>query len=457
MIINKTITILMYWISWLIIPLAIEFSTNLISGFFLIIKKIRYKTRNRKLDFYPLVSILIPVYNSESTLMQCLNSVASQNYPQNKMEVFLLNNQKTRGDSFKIFDTFKENNPNINIWWYDTSSGKAKALNLGILSSKGEYIINIDSDGWLDKNALKSLIIKFKSDSKISALTGVILIDPNYIKDTKNIFLKLLQKCESFEYLESFLIGRNFNSIFNSMYTLAGACSAFKRESLMQTQLYNFETVGEDTHMTFQIRDFTKGKILLAEETFFFVDPIESVDKLYAQRQRWQKGQMEVAKLFSKFHIGKFFDFFTKFPVRLLINDHTLVFPRLIWIFGMIFLYFKGYPTKILVFSNVFLYLMYVFISFFNFFIAYIYLEKQHITKKFLSKNVLIVFLLPIHRFINYWIRIAGIINSAYVNEKWDNISYKEEFKIFFNSIDKLYRKEFDKTIYKIKKEILDE
>ena len=457
MLINRTITIMLYWISWLIIPLTLEFLTNLVSGSILIGKKFLNKAMKHKLDYHPLVSILIPVYNSEKTLMQCLESIVSQTYPIECMEVLLLNNQSVRDESFEIFAEFKEKYPNLNIWWYDTSKGKAKALNLGILSANGDYIINIDSDGWLDKKAIENLIIKFKSDDSITALTGVILIDSDYIYKTRKFFLKLLQKCEAFEYMESFLIGRNFNSIFNSMYTLAGACSAFKRESLLKTQLYNFETVGEDTHMTFQIRDFAKGKILLSEETFFYVDPIESTHKLYTQRQRWQKGQMEVAKLFSSFHIGNIFDFFTKFPLRLLISDHTLVFPRLIWMFGMIFLYFKGYPTKLLLLSNVFLYFMYVLISFFNFLIYYTYLDNQKKIKKFLIKNIFIVFLLPVHRFINYWIRIAGIINSAYANEKWDGISYKEEVKIFFKGLEKLYKKQLDYVVNKIKKEILNE
>ncbi len=38
-----------------------------------------------------------------------------------------------------------------------------KALNHGIYNSTGQYIINIDSDGWLDKNAVKNIVRKFES------------------------------------------------------------------------------------------------------------------------------------------------------------------------------------------------------------------------------------------------------------------------------------------------------
>ncbi len=192
----------------------------------------------------------------------------------------------------------------MKIWWYDTKQGKSKALNHGIYNSTGQYIINIDSDGWLDKNAVKNIVRKFESNNKIISLTGVILIDVDLIEETKNSFLKAIQRCELFEYVESFLIGRNYQSVFNTMYTLAGACSAFRREALIKTNLYHHVTVGEDTHMTFQLRDLIGGHIVLCENAFFYVDPIEGVNRLYSQRQRWQRGQLEVGKLFFRLSSG---------------------------------------------------------------------------------------------------------------------------------------------------------
>lgn len=425
MISSRIVRDLIFWGSWLLIPLLWEYAVGLISAVVLFIKRVM-KQAAVQLPFYPLVSVLIPVYNSEKTLELCLQSVAGQEYPADKLEVLLLNNGK-RDESYTIFQRFQERHPNIRVRWYDAVSGKSKALNKGISNCCGKYIVNIDSDGWLDSRAIGRLVNRFEADPAIASMTGVILIDPELIDRTENPVLKQIQCCEQFEYMESFLVGRNFHSLFNSMYTLAGACSAFRRDALMRTSLYNFETVGEDTHMTFQIRESGGGRIVLCPDAFFYVDPIEGLDKLYAQRQRWQRGQLEVGKLFMEMHLGSIHEFFTKFSLRILISDHTLAFPRLIWIFGMIYMYFNDYPLKLLLGANALLYLLYVLNSSVFLLVSVCYLTDQHAMRRFALKNGLTVFWLPVFRFIVYWMRIAGIINSVTTEAKWNRKSFSDE------------------------------
>jgi putative glycosyltransferase (exosortase G-associated) len=336
---------MVFWGVWVLIPLMWEIGVCFLSGVMIIISKF-LEGKKKKLDYYPTISILIPIYNSATTLKACLDSVAAQSYDMSKVEIRLLNNQQIHDESYNIYQRFQEDHPHLKIWWHDTHAGKAKALNLGISYSQTEYVLNIDSDGWLDHRGLEAIVLKFESDPEISAVTGVVLIDPNLINATTSIFLKTGQRCEMFEYTESFLVGRNIASRFNAMYTLAGACSAFRRQSIIKTRMYNFDTVGEDTDMTFQVKKKTKGKVILCQDCFFYVDPIEGIDRMYTQRQRWQRGQLEVAHLHQKEHTGHIFNFFSKASFRILMTDHTLAFPRLIWMFGIIYLYFMGYPLK---------------------------------------------------------------------------------------------------------------
>ena len=114
------------------------------------------------------------------------------------------------------------------------------------------------------------------------------------IDETENFWLRLLRKTEYFEYCQAFLAGRNYQSESDSVFTMSGAFSAFRKSAILRTQLYNTDTVGEDTHVTFQVRDKLKLKVKLCENAFYYVDPIESFDKLYTQRQRWQRGENEV-------------------------------------------------------------------------------------------------------------------------------------------------------------------
>ena len=118
----------------------------------------------------------------------------------------------------------------------------------------------------------------------------------------------------------------------------------------------------EDTHVTFQVRFQMKKRVALCPNAIFFVDPIESLNKLYVQRQRWQSGELEVLHMFpkDKMNIGGIFiikDFVMR--IRILFMIDTFAFPRMIWYFAIICLAFINYPMKLIVTSLVFLFFLY--------------------------------------------------------------------------------------------------
>lgn len=440
---NKIIYDLLYWGIWIIIPLIWEIFVGLIAAFIVILRKRKLEKCTDSIDYYPPITILIPVYNSENTLEMCLQSIINSNYPKDKIEIYLIDNGSV-DNSRSIFEKIQNEYLNLKMWWLSSAKGKSKALNKGIFSGEGKYIINIDSDGWLDKNALINIVKYFETNDQLICATGVVLIDTKLIEKTKGFILKMIRLCELFEYVESFLIGRNYQSYFNSMYTLAGAFSAFRKENISRSQMYNFETVGEDTHMTFQMRQFFSGRIELCNNAFLFVDPIENLNKLYTQRQRWQRGQIEVAKLFEEFHFGNMFDFIKKFSIRILLSDHAMIFPRLIWLFGMVYLYFINYPLKLIIGANLCIYAAYVVNSLIYVFISNFYLDEKIEVKKYLNKHFYISIIMPFYRFILFWIRLAGIINSLSLPAKWKVLTFSEEINIlkkyFVGKLDFIFK-----------------
>lgn len=101
-----------------------------------------------------LVSIIIPVYNSEHTLRKCLNSIVDQTY--SNLEVILVDdgsvdksNQicKEYCRKYSFFKLFEQEN-----------SGPAKARNYGVDQSSGEYIYFIDADDYLDPELIGSMV-----------------------------------------------------------------------------------------------------------------------------------------------------------------------------------------------------------------------------------------------------------------------------------------------------------
>ena len=423
---NLALSQMGFWFTWILISLVVEFIPVIISSF-----KIYKKNRqNKKLDIpdkVPFISLVVPVYNSADTLRECIKSISDSSYPSELIQIICADNQST-DNSFEVFNQVHTEFNHLNMQWIRTAQGKSSALNSAIYECIGTYILNIDSDGILGKEAIMNMVLMFESDYEISAMTGTIFTQREQISQTKNFFLKLLQVNEYFEYGQAFLAGRNSESGNNQIFTMAGAFSAFRKDVLLNTFMYDTTTVGEDTDMTFQVRDKLKQKVVLCPTAFFYVTPIESVDQLYVQRQRWQRGQLEVTEKFmgEEARIGKIFK---NFLVRKMIIDHTFSFPKMIWIFASFVLLFFGYSAKVLILSYFIIYFLYVLISFLNFLNVRMLLKEFPEDRKFYTKNVWCIITLPLYNFGCAWIRLVGIINTITKTSKWNSQTLSEELR----------------------------
>jgi len=252
------------------------------------------------------------------------------------------------------------------------------------------------------------------------------LTNPEAIQNAKPGFMKLVQKLEFFEYAQAFLAGRNFEAEWDSIFTMSGAFSSFRKSTILKTQLYNTETVCEDTHVTFQVRRLLKKKIDICEKAIFFVEPIANIDTLYVQRQRWQRGELEVAHMFPS-KGGAIKGFFTNFMTRLIMFDHTFAFPRMIWYFALICLTFMNYPFMFIVQSVIIIYVLYAFSAFLFYLNVFSYLSWDKKLRRFYAKKILLIFFLPMFNFVVYWFRMAGIINSIKGTSTWKTKTFKEE------------------------------
>lgn len=104
-----------------------------------------------------MISVIIPVYNTAKFLSTCIKSVINQTFED--IEIILVNDAST-DNSIHICNTFKEKDNRIILIDKQQNRGVEKARYDGILAAKGEYICFVDSDDWLEKDALKKCMIK---------------------------------------------------------------------------------------------------------------------------------------------------------------------------------------------------------------------------------------------------------------------------------------------------------
>lgn len=101
----------------------------------------------------PLISVIIPIYNSSKKILNLLSQLRGQSFK--RFEVILINDCSTDNTKILIEDELiKKRDPRFRLISLKENRGVSYARNVGIINSKGKYIIFIDSDDYIDSNML---------------------------------------------------------------------------------------------------------------------------------------------------------------------------------------------------------------------------------------------------------------------------------------------------------------
>lgn len=119
-----------------------------------------------------MVSIVVPVYNTEKYLNMCIKSLVEQS--EKDIEIILINDGST-DRSLSICEDFQKRDSRIRIISKE-NEGLGRARNTGLEAAHGEYITFVDSDDWLHIDFIKRIIEAMKRDN-----ADIGLCDINYI------------------------------------------------------------------------------------------------------------------------------------------------------------------------------------------------------------------------------------------------------------------------------------
>jgi len=129
------------------------------------------------------ISIIIPIYNAERYLEECLNSVVLQDW--RNCEIILINDG-SKDNSLAICRKFAEQDNRIVIIDKE-NGGVSSARNAGLEQATGEYIAFVDSDDWIDKSIYSSIFEKFEEQFDI-AITGIVFKGLKEEKEDNSFF-----------------------------------------------------------------------------------------------------------------------------------------------------------------------------------------------------------------------------------------------------------------------------
>lgn len=130
----------------------------------------------------PLVSVIIPIYNTEKFLSKCINSVLAQTLKD--IEVLLIDDGSTDG-SGKICDEYVRKDKRIHAI-HIPNQGVSHARNKGLEAAKGKYIYFMDSDDWIETDMISTLYQLIQTNKADLSTCGYLIED-----EDENILYKI--------------------------------------------------------------------------------------------------------------------------------------------------------------------------------------------------------------------------------------------------------------------------
>ena len=132
------------------------------------------------------VSVIIPIYNVEKYVKDCLNSVTNQTYK--NLEIICVNDCGT-DNSMEIVEEYAKNDDRIKIIEQEENMGQGEARNVGLNYATGKYIYFIDSDDFIDINYIKELV-EIAEEQNVDLVCNVNILKYYGENNSKNKFLK---------------------------------------------------------------------------------------------------------------------------------------------------------------------------------------------------------------------------------------------------------------------------
>ena len=218
-----------------------------------------HKTQNNKT---PLISVIIPVYNTEIYIAECLDSLIEQDIGIDNIEVLIVDDVSI-DNSMNIIQKYIAEFPNsIQVLKHKKHQGPGTARNTGWERAKGKYIAFLDSDDYLDSNVFSLSIDKMEQDRKID----IVLYTFEYFSESNNQYPR--NPSSKLFPLNKTISQNEIVQYPELMHALSG-CNKVYRKILLD-KIAKFPT-GHFEDMLFSVQGYLNArKIYITDKTTYF-------------------------------------------------------------------------------------------------------------------------------------------------------------------------------------------
>ena len=280
--------------------------------------------------YFP-VSILVPAYNEEVTILDNVLSLLNLDY--NMYEIIVIDDGSDDSTSKILIDHFNMNKTDRTIMHtlsckkeesvYEATGtrvkltlirkqkgGKGDSINMGINASAYPYFLCIDADSMLQKDSLAHIVLPAMKDDGVVAVGGMIRIAQcvkvrNGNVQDYHLPWNVLVSAQVMEYDRSFLASRLFMDVFNGNLIISGAFGLFKKDVVLAAGGYDDNTLGEDMELVMKLHTFCRNNkhkysIRYEPDAICWSQAPSSLRDLKVQRRRWHLGLYECMVKYRK-------------------------------------------------------------------------------------------------------------------------------------------------------------
>jgi hyaluronan synthase len=237
-------------------------------------------------EYEPTITFIVPSKNEEEVIEQTIENCFKVDYPKEKVEVIAVNDGST-DKTGEIMKSLRGKYKNITVIDWKINRGKKHAMVEGFRLAKGEIVIQLDSDSFIDPKTFRKIVEPFQNPTvgAVSAHT-----------DPRNADRNFLTRMQAAYYFMSFRILKAAESTFLTVFCCSGCASAYRKdiilpildEWLQETFLGLPVTWGDDRSLTSRVLK-SGFKTIYSDRVKAETIVPEKFRQLVKQQIRWKK------------------------------------------------------------------------------------------------------------------------------------------------------------------------
>jgi poly-beta-1,6 N-acetyl-D-glucosamine synthase len=234
-------------------------------------------------DTLPLITLIVPAYNEEKVIQPALRNLLHLEYP--FYEIIVVDDGST-DDTFALASQVSRESTRVTVRVVTKKNGgKADALNTGIALARGEFVMCMDGDTKLSKNALRAMIRHF-DDPRVGGVAGNVRVF-----NRENVVTKV----QALEYIEGLAMVRKAQSFVRTVNIIPGPCAMFRKSVVRSFGGYDSDTFAEDCDITLKL--VVAGWHIAYEPlAVAWVETPSRLLDLLKQRYRWTRGILQALR-----------------------------------------------------------------------------------------------------------------------------------------------------------------